>query len=197
MDDGVQPEAMAVPSAPLVLLGTSEPQRRQFTARHAELLDDPRLSESREWSAIALWSCLEHLRVSSVTEAGRVAVVDAWLDGPDAFCVLYRPPFAEAAVVGLRRCREQALEVREWRLGDITTWGYDMSAGGAGVPGDPGSGRGAAGFVDPVAFGWNVADFDIGEPLGFVATILRYGPGDIGWWGSLGVELPGPPELAE
>jgi hypothetical protein len=190
VDDRIPTDAMALPSAPVVLLASATPQRRQFTGRHAELLDDPRLREGRDWAAIALWSCLEHLRVSGVTEAGRVAVVDAWLDGPDAFCVLYRPPFAEAWVVGLRRCRQEVLETREWRLGDMTTWGYDMGSNAK-------SSGGAGDFVDPVAFGWNVADFDIGEPLGFVATILRYGRGDIGWWGSLGVEPPEPPELAE
>lgn len=190
MDDSIPLHAQAVPSAPVVLLGGATPRQRRFTARHAELLDDPRLREGREWSAIALWACLEHLRVSSVTEAGRVSVVDAWADGPEAFCVLYRPPFGEAWVVGLRRTRQEALETREWRLGDMTTWGYDMGSNGA-------STRGGGESVEPVAFGWNVADFDIGEPLGFVATILRYGRGDIGWWGSLGVELPEPPELAE
>jgi hypothetical protein len=30
-----------------------------------------------------------------------------------------------------------------------------------------------------------------------VATILRFDRGDIGWWGSLGVTLPGPPQVAE
>ena len=131
MDKSTDSDAIAVPSAPVVLLGRTllgdtTPQRRRFTVRHAQLLDDPHLRGGRRWSAIALWACLEHLRVSRVTEAARIPVLDAWLDGPDAFCVLYRPPFDEARVVGLRRCRQEALETREWRLGDMTTWGYDM-----------------------------------------------------------------------
>jgi hypothetical protein len=197
VDDLLPPAAMAVPAAPVVLVGGSaQPGPRLFTDRHAALLRDPRLYECPDWSATALWACLEHLRVSTVTEAARVAVVDAWLDGPDAFCVLYRPPFDGGRVVGLRRCRQEAVETREWRLGDMTTWGYDMTrditrAGTGGYSGhDPH-------WVDPVAFGWNVADFDLGEPLGFVATILRFDRGDIGWWGSLGVTLPGPPQVAE
>jgi hypothetical protein len=184
VDDVRPPAASTLPSAPVILVGGSaQPGPRRFTERHAALLGDPQLRERPEWSATALWACLEHLRVSAVTQAARVAVVDAWLDGPDAFCVLYHPPFDDARVVGLRRCRQEALEAREWRLGDMTTWGYDMSS--------------APDWVDPVAFGWNVADFDIGEPLGFIATILRYDRADIGWWGSLGVALPSPPRMAE
>lgn len=184
MDDVLPPDAMSVPAAPVVLIGAAAPPGpRQFTDRHAALLGDPELRDSPHWSATALLACLEHLRVSSVTEAARVAVVDAWLDGPDAFCVVYRPPFDGERVVGLRRCRQEAVDTQEWRLGDMTTWGYDMSP--------------RADWVDPVAFGWNVADFDIGEPLGFVATILRNDCGDIGWWGSLGVALPRRPRVAE
>jgi hypothetical protein len=202
--DDVRPRrANSVPSAPLTLVGASpQPGRRRFTDRHAALLRDPELLERAEWSATALWACLEHLRFSTVTQAARAAVVDAWLDGPDAFCVLYRPPFDEARVVGLCRCRQEALEAREWRLGDMTAWGYDMTSdmtsddGTRGLPGDDLLAFDAD-WVDPVAFGWNVADFDIGEPLGFVATILRYDRGDIGWWGSLGVALPSPPRMAE
>jgi hypothetical protein len=198
--DDVRPRVTGSgPPAPLILVGGSpQPGRRRFTDRHAALLHGLELRERAEWSATALWACLEHLRVSTVTQAARVAVVDAWLDGPDAFCVLYHPPFDDGRVVGLRRCRQEALDAREWRLGDMTTWGYDMN-------GDVGSGAWAVDgllaldpdWVDPVAFGWNVADFDIGEPLGFVATILRYDRGDIGWWGSLGVALPSPPRMAE
>jgi len=148
------------------------------------------------WSAAALHACLEHLRTSTVTSAARVSVVDAWLDGPEALCVLYRPPFDEGRVVGLRRTRAEALEAREWRLGDLTSWGYSLEPGRpfADDPpaGDsPGAVRDPA--VDPAAFGWNVADFDLGEPLGFVVTILRYDRADVGWWGRLGAELPEPP----
>lgn len=159
-----------------------EPPGRLVTERHRALLRDPVLLEAATWSASALAACLEHLLVSTVTQAARVAVVEAWTDGPDAFCVLYRPPFGDGRVVGVRRSRSEAVEAREWRLGDMTTWGYAMD----GAPDAPDG-------VDPVAFGWNVADFDLGEPLGFVATVLRYDRADVGWWGSLGAELPEPP----
>ena len=88
----------------------------------------------------------------------------------------------------MRRSRSEAVEAREWRLGDLTTWGYAVEPAHA-----PADASASPWSVDPVAFGWNVADFDIGEPLGFVTTILRYDRADIGWWGSLGDELPQPP----
>lgn len=177
------------PRTPPVLIGVPDHHGvRRFTPRHQELLRELAANRGRGWSALALLACLEHLRVSTVTEAARVSVVDAWIDGADAFCVVYHPPYDEGRVVGLRRSRSEAVETRTWRLGDMTTWGYPMDLSG---PRDEAGD--AAHLIDPVAFGWNVADFDIGEPLGFVVTILRYDRGDIGWWGSLDTELPEPP----
>jgi hypothetical protein len=160
----------------------------------ARRLLERRVGNAQGWSATALSACLAHVAVSTVTEAARVSILDAWLDGPDSFCVLYRAPFDESRVVGLRRCRQEALETRIWRLGDMTTWGYDMGPDRQAASHRPPDGA-ANDYVDPVAFGWNVADFDLGEPLGFVATILRYDRADIGWWGSLGPTLPYPPTL--
>ncbi|SHF53392.1 hypothetical protein SAMN05443575_0223 [Jatrophihabitans endophyticus] len=142
--------------------------------RHLDLVE--RTSGATDWSSRALHACLDHLLVSTVTEASRVWVVDAWPDHDDALCIVYRPPHDEGRVVGLRRRRRDAVEPSDWRIGDMTTWGYDM---------DP--------DVDPVRFGWNVADFDVGEPLGYVTTVLRYDVADIGWWGNLDDELPRPP----
>lgn len=144
--------------------------------RHLELVEE--LSGATGWSGRALHACLDHLLTSSVTEAARVLVVNAWVDSAGGFCIVYRPPHDEARVVGLRRCRRDALEPGDWRIGDMTTWGYDMGPG-----------------VDAVPFGWNVADFDVGEPLGYVTTVLRYDAADIGWWGNLDDELPVPPVL--
>lgn len=146
---------------------------RVRSRRHVELIES--LSDS-DWAAVALQSCVEHLSTSTVTEAARVWVVDAWTEPDDGLCIVYRPPYDEGRVVGLRRCREGVLEPGDWRLGDMTTWGYDMGED-----------------VDPVAFGWNVADFDVGEPLGYVTTVLRYDAADIGWWGNLGITLPRAP----
>lgn len=148
--------------------------------RHLELVTE--LAGRADWSGRALHACLTQLLSSTVTEARRVWVVDAWPDtAEDGLCVVYRPPLDEGRVVGLRRRRRDAIEASDWRLGDMTTWGYDLHT--------------AAGSdeVDPERFGWNVADFDLGEPLGYVTTVLRYDAADIGWWGNLDDELPVPP----
>lgn len=145
------------------------------SGRHDELL---RTLVAADWASTALRACLDHLTTSSVTDAARVWIVDAWTDSDDSLCIVYRPPYDEGRVVGLRRTRRDALDPGDWRLGDMTTWGYDMGAD-----------------ADPVPFGWNVADFDVGEPLGYVTTILRYGAADIGWWGNLGDGLPTAPSM--
>jgi hypothetical protein len=107
------------------------------------------------WSRIALRACLEHLRISTVTEAADVAVEDAWLDGPTAFCVVYRVPFLDG-LAGLRRDASDARPAIEGGSWDRTmmTNGHDM-ADQAVLDGQR---------PDPVGFGSNVADFDIGEP---------------------------------
>lgn len=162
------------------LVGNVEAEApRVRTHRHIELVGQ--LACAAEWAGVALHACVDHLLTSTVTEAARVQVVDAWIEASDdALCLVYRPPYDAGRVVGLRRCRRDAIEPGDWRIGDMTTWGYDMTT----VPGVP---------VDPNAFGWNVADFDLGEPLGYVTTILRYDSADIGWWGNLAEDLPRPP----
>jgi hypothetical protein len=47
---------------------------------------------------------------------------------------------------------------------------------------------------DPESFGRDVADFDIGEPLGTVVERLRTDEHGVSWWGSTGKELPSLPE---
>ena len=126
-----------------------------------------------EWSDRALEACLEHLRTSTVTAARSVTVVQAWTDGPDAICVLYRPPGDEQGVAGLRRRWHDAVQPGEWRLGNLMAWGYDVGPD-----------------VDPVVFGHNVADFDLGEPLGMITRALRFDADGVGWWGSLAEALP-------
>jgi hypothetical protein len=54
----------------------------------------------------------------------------------------------------------------------------------------PGYDLGDGDCPDPDAFGESVADFDIGEPLGNVITILRTDRRGVNWWGSLSDELP-------
>jgi hypothetical protein len=93
--------------------------------------------------------------VSTATEAADVAVEDAWLDGPTAFCVVYLVPLFDG-LVGIRRDACDALPAIEGHSWDrsMMTSGYDM-ADQAVLDGHP---------PDPIGFGWNVADFDIGVP---------------------------------
>ena len=132
-----------------------------------------RSEASADWSRTALIACLEQLRTSNVTEAGQVAVLDAWVDGSDAFCVVYQSPY-QAGEVGIRRTVDDVASSRNQKYRpDDMTGGYDM---------------GSAKIPDPVAFGCNVADFDIGEPgTGALRHDERSGTS---WWGSLGDALP-------
>lgn len=166
---------------PTLLSRSGADAPRITSARHLELLET--YASATDWSSRALHACLSHLLTSSVTEAGRVRIINAWPESVDALCVVYRPPHDEDRVVGLRRRRREALEPGDWRIGDITTWGYDL---GRDVDGAP---------VDAQRFGWNVADFDVGEPLGYVTTVLRHDLADIGWWGDVDATLPTPPSL--
>lgn len=47
---------------------------------------------------------------------------------------------------------------------------------------------------DPESFGQDVADFDIGEPLGTVAKSLRRDDHGVSWWGELAEQLPTLPD---
>ena len=147
---------------------------RRFTEQHARLLSQLQSEARADWSRTALVACLEQLRTSNVTEAGQVAVLDAWVDGPDAFCVVYQSPY-EAGEFGIRRTVDDAASSRnqKHRPGEMTEY-YDM--GNAEIP-------------DPVAFGWNVADLDIGDP-GTDGPLRHDEDSGTSWWGSLGDALP-------
>jgi hypothetical protein len=80
---------------------------RRFTEQHARLLSELQSEARADWSRTALIACLEQLRTSRFAEAGQVAVLDAWVDGPDAFCVVYRSPH-ELGEVGIRRTVDDA-----------------------------------------------------------------------------------------
>jgi hypothetical protein len=145
---------------------------RRFTEQHARLLSKLQSEASAAWSTTALTACLEQLRTSNITEAGQVAVLDGWVDGPDAFCVVYQSPY-EDGEVGIRRTADDAPSgSNKYRPGEMTK-GYDM---------------GSAKLPDPVAFGWNVADFDIGEPG--AGPFRQDEDTGTSWWGSLGDALP-------
>jgi len=50
---------------------------------------------------------------------------------------------------------------------------------------------GSADLPDPVMFGWNVADFDIGEPG--IGPVRRDEASEVSWWGTLADALPTKP----
>ena len=144
---------------------------RRFTEHHARLLSQLKSEADAGWSRTALLACLEQLRTSNITEAGQMAVLDAWVDGADAFCVVYQSPYLDGEV-GIRRTVDDASSSQKYRPGEMTN-GYDM---------------GSARIPDPVAFGSNVADFDIGEPG--TGPLRHDESSGTSWWGSLGDALP-------
>ena len=155
--------------------------RRTLSARHRELLASLSTDATAPWSQQALRSCLERLGVSTLTQADRVAVVDGWVDGPKVFCVVYRNPDTEA-LMGLRRHADDA---REAVLGLSWVPGRSMTAGHAMADVVTPEGE----MPDPVGFGWNVANFDIGEPH---APDEHFQPDEHGiyWHGNLDGGVP-------
>jgi hypothetical protein len=147
---------------------------RRFTEQHACLLSELQSEARADWSRTALIACLEHLRTSRFAEAGQVAVLDAWVDGPDAFCVVYQSPY-QAGDVGIRRTADDAASPRNQKYRPRERTRYcDM---------------GSAEIPDPVAFGWTVADLDIGDP-GTEGPLRHDKESGTTWWGSLGDALP-------
>jgi hypothetical protein len=119
---------------------------------------------------------MEQLRTSDLTGAGQVIVLDAWVDGQDAFCVVYHRPYDDPREIGIRRTVDDAAPSRnqkKYRPGQMTEY-HDM---------------GSTEIPDPVAFGRNVADFDIGEP-GTDGPLRHDDNTGTSWWGSLGDALP-------
>lgn len=62
-------------------------QNRRFTGQHRQLLNSIALEST--WSGVALRECLRRAATSDLTESWGVGVLDAWTDGPAAFCVVY------------------------------------------------------------------------------------------------------------
>lgn len=149
----------------------SAERRGNVTPAHRELI--AALTESRElqWSGLALLSCLRWLCTSTLTAAFEVQVEEAWTDGSDAFCIVYRAPYGPQTRVGIRSHRDE---------GDMFG---SVDAAGHGP--------------DPEEFGQQVADFNIGEPLGDIVTRLRSDQHGVGWWGSLGDHLPTRPSTRD
>lgn len=93
------PQAVPAPTDGDLL---SAEQRGNVTSAHRKLLEQLVPQPGATWAAQALWSCLDCLRLGTAAGA-EVRVEQAWTDGPDAFCIVYTPPYQPAERVGLRR----------------------------------------------------------------------------------------------
>jgi hypothetical protein len=166
-----------------VVIGAGPPpvrdRPRTFTEQHQNLLATFGLVTDEPWSRTAVRACLDRLRTSTVTEAADVGVEGAWTDGPTSFCIVWFD-----GLIGLRRDAADALpaiEGHDWEPNMMTS-GYSM------VDVAVVAGR----LPDPVGFGWNVADFDIGEPH----EPSRGDPvdeADVRWHGNIANRLPSQP----
>ncbi len=156
--------------------------RDNVTPAHRELLIRLGAAQNPSWSALALLACLEELQYSVITEAVEVQVEHGWVDGPDAFCIIYTPPYEPGHRVGLRR--QASDDVQEYAYG-LTSVLYlehiKMAPHDAPLPGE---------IPHPVAFGVAVAAFEISEPG--TPDPLREDEGGVGWWGTLEADLPDP-----
>ncbi|WP_459960517.1 hypothetical protein [Nocardia sp. IFM 10818] len=99
--------------------------------------------------------------ISTVTEASRIAVEDAWVEDEWTFVVVYRSPY----FAGLLALRSSTYNPRDNMFSSM--YSPRLTA-------EP----------DPTSYGRDVADFDIGEPLGTARDSLRVDDRGIHWWGS-------------
>ncbi|WP_147471782.1 hypothetical protein [Nocardia stercoris] len=141
---------------------------RRTTDAHRRLAQTFAAIESPRWSERALSACLNSLLISHT--AARIAVEDAWAEDEWTFAVVYQDPWHDVARrIGLRRSTYER---------DSNTF-YKMQYGG-GLTCPP----------DPTRFGQDVAECDIGEPLGTIAEHLRADANGIHWWGDRPLQPP-------
>lgn len=127
------------------------------SVRHAELIAELEASLAEEWGQRALLACLRKLRDGGPTEAASVVVHDAWATA-DEFRVVYDSPW-QGPRVGIIRDRWTTIDRTDaYATGDQST---------------------------PEEFGQEVADFNIGEPLGAYLDILDFDAAGLGWWGHI------------
>ncbi|MGG7308354.1 hypothetical protein ACQXVK_14305 [Curtobacterium sp. AB451] len=131
--------------------------------RHAELIAGLESAASDEWGPRALLACLRKLRDGGPTEGRSVVVHDAWAT-EDGFRVVYDAPFGGPRV-GVIRDRGTSVD---WL--DVYTTGDEPT---------------------PEEFGWEVADHNIGEPLGRHIDDLDLDADGLGWWGHRPLRRPG------
>jgi hypothetical protein len=131
------------------------------TESHARLIADLEESADLAWGGEALLACLRKLRDGGSTECADVEVRRAWpIDG--GFKIVYLTPWGP--VVGLT-ARQGELEYFQGIYEEI------------------------AGRLTAVAFGAEVADYYIAEPLGRYADVLEFDDDGLGWWGSTHAKL--------
>lgn len=159
----------------------TQEERGNVTPAHREVLERLSLASEKSWSGRALWACLEELRHSTITEAADVRVEQARTDGPDAFCIIYTPPYQPHRCVGLRRHAADEDVIIEYGLSSTLYLQHVKATRTEPLPDD---------LPNPIAFGVAVAAFDIGEPLGATAMLLRTDDRGVGWWGTLEADLP-------
>lgn len=114
--------------------------------RHSELITELESAQRDDWGSRALLACLRKLRDGGPTEAASVIVENAWATS-DEFRVVYS--FVGGRRIGIIRNRETTIDRTDvYATGDVAT---------------------------PEEFGREVADFNIGEPLGVYVKIAVRG----------------------
>lgn len=154
--------------------GPDEPLERVAPPRpseHALLLTELG-AEPAGWAAEVLGILLHDIGAGHTFEP--VAAVDAWLEDPVTFCLVYTAPFSRPGdrLTGIR-CRRGDLDphLPLYRGDDVA--GLEM-------PDDPGE------------YAATITE-SIGEPLGRMHDLLRVDDRGIGWWGTLDDTLPSRP----
>ncbi|WP_433662337.1 hypothetical protein ACQPW1_09370 [Nocardia sp. CA-128927] len=138
-----------------------QPEPREITAEHLRLGEEFAAIVSPRWSEIAVSACLQWLMTSNATDARLITVEDARVEDEWTFVVVYRSQYFD----GRLALRSSTYNPRD------NTFSSMYSPELTSAP-------------DPVRYGRDVADFDIGEPLGTVADRLRIDENGIQWWGS-------------
>lgn len=156
--------------------------RGNVTPAHRELVTRLGAVPDPSWSTLALWACLQELQGSVITAASEVRVEQGWVDGPDAFCIIYTPPYEPGHRVGLRHHASDDVETYFYGLTSVLYLQHIKVA--------PHKAPLLDEVPHPVAFGVAVAAFEIGDP----GTLdpLREDEDGVHWWGTLEADLPTP-----
>lgn len=146
--------------------GASEPPTQwspEIRSRHQELLHKAEAAGGETWAAQTMRHVLRQVSDGHVIES--IAIVDAWTQGADTFCVVYTPPWGPDPLVGIRRVRGDLDPVAQIE----TSWDADQLASFE-MPEEPG------------AYAAEVVD-DISQPLG--NTRFHRAVNGFAWWGTV------------